>query len=192
MWARASNYFLDNLLSISFQAACQKMLMSPELLIWILRSRFLCCFCVFKGEIVVGQQLAVSLIGRKVVLSSALSPCWRRDNAQGSRAQFMLMPMCNPSVPPLFLAPRLTLVWEIWLYQDILEKLLKEMFFWADIICLENNETFQIIFCLGKGGNGRCQNSIGLFFCWLGAEFGCHPGELIINHQLQSWPLYLY
>lgn len=49
VWARASNYFLDNLLSISHQAACQHMLRSPEWLVWILRS-WLLCFCFLKGK----------------------------------------------------------------------------------------------------------------------------------------------
>lgn len=41
----------------------------------------------------------------------------------------------------------------------------REMFFWTALICLENKETLQITFCLGTGGKGGCQNSIGLFFC---------------------------
>lgn len=49
VWAQAPNYFLDNLLSISHQAACQHMLMSPEWLVWILKSRLL-CFCFLKGK----------------------------------------------------------------------------------------------------------------------------------------------
>lgn len=80
VWAQAFNYFLDNLLSISHQAACQNMLMSPEFLGWILRIGFVCfvlfCFWGYGG---VGVQAAVSPTGRKAVLSSALSCAeWER------------------------------------------------------------------------------------------------------------------
>ena len=41
------------------------------------------------------------------------------------------------------LVPWLTLLWETQLYCELLEKLLREMSFWADIACLENKKVFK-------------------------------------------------
>lgn len=99
LWAQASNYFLDNLLSISHQAACQIMLMSPELLVWILRSR-LFCFGTSKGEVGAGQQLAVRSIGTKVGLSRPPLARAERENAPEPRAQSTLTPVWHPACLP--------------------------------------------------------------------------------------------
>lgn len=188
VWAQASNYFLDNLLSISHQAACQIMLMSPELLVWILRSRLFCYFlrgsrswaaasCEFRWH------KGCPLLCAKPVLNE-------REHA-GIQCPIHADASVEPSpVSPFPGSLTHALLGDLVL-SNILKSFWEKCFWGADVIDLENKDTLQITFCLGKGGKGGCWNSIGLFFCWVGVEFGHRSGELIISNSYITASLFV-